>query len=369
MKIEKLVVTGEAKFLARHQFHFKAMSPYFANLECIRCGDLSEAKLLRILMKFFYKITYRVSPSKANRFYKNKRAFFIKSQQTEQKIRQLGYTPDLVFHLYGLFSPFWNKFDIPYTMYLDYTMALAERNWSPWAPFINHRERDSWMSFERQAYERAYHLFSMSNLVKSSLIEDYGIEPQKITVVGSSGNFQEPYEGEKSFGSKQILFNGSDFERKGGDLVLAAFKKVKKAIPEAKLVIIGKKLARHEDGIDNPGRISSVSDMRNLFLKTDLVVAPAYCEPFGLFLVEAMNYGVPCIISASDGMPEIVDDGVNGIVINQPTSDILAKHIINLLRNNFLLASMSQQARHKVKTKLNWNNVANTIFQVLSTGK
>ncbi len=133
------------------------------------------------------------------------------------------------------------------------------------------------------------------------------------------------------------------------------------------MVIIGKKLAIHEDGIDNPGRISSLSDMRNLFLETDLVVAPAYCEPFGLFLVEAMNYGVPCIVSASGGMPEIVDNGVNGIVIHQPTSDILANHIINLLRNKSLLSSMSQQARHKVKNKLNWNNVANTIFQVLST--
>ena len=95
---------------------------------------------------------------------------------------------------------------------------------------------------------------------------------------------------------------------------------MKKALPEAKLVIIGRKLTIHEDGIDNPGRISSLTEMRDLFLKTDLVVAPSRCEPFQEFLLEAMNYGVPCIVSDSDGMPEIIDNGVNGIVIAQPTS-------------------------------------------------
>lgn len=207
----------------------------------------------------------------------------------------------------------------------------------------------------------------MSNLVKSSLVEDYRIKPDKITVVGSSGNVQEPYEGEKTFGSKQILFNGSDFERKGGDLVLAAFNQVKTALPEAKLVIIGKKLAIRENGVDNPGHISSPSEMRNLFLKTDLVVAPARCDPFPTFLMEAMSYGVPCIVSARDGMPEIIDNGVSGVVIDQPAPDLLAHQIINLLCDIPLLTSMSYNARHKVKTRFNWNDIAKNISQVLST--
>lgn len=366
MQIKKVLVTGESLFLDRHQFLFKALSEYFDSLEFLpRKSEWYEAKLPRIILKALYAIRV-FSWSKANAlFQKNQRAFISKSKSAEYEIEQLGYTPDLVFHMFATYKPFWNKSDIPYVLYLDYTVALAEKNWSSWAYFIDRREREAWLECERLAYERARHIFCMSNVVKNSLIKDYDIEPQKITAVGSSGDFLESYEGEKTFGSKQILFNGSDFQRKGGDLVLAAFKKVKQLIPEAKLVVIGKKLSIVEDGIENPGHISSRSELHELFLKTDLVVAPAYCDPFPTFLMEAMNYGVPCVVSANDGMPEIVDREVNGIVIEQPTSDLLADRIIELLSNPDRLMSMSRAARSKVKTQLNWKSIANEIVRVL----
>lgn len=363
MEIKKVLITGDSVFLTRYHFLLDAMSSYIENLEIV-----SPNESLAIKTKaFFHKANQVIfSKEKIGGFHKSKEAFITKSQQVERKIRQLKYTPDLVFHFHSMWSPFWNNSVIPYTIFLDYTMSLTQRTWSPWAPFINQKETNSWIACERQAYEQAYHLFTMSNVVKNSLVKDYFIEPQKITVIGSSGNFKAPYEGEKTFGSKQILFNGSDFERKGGDLVLAAFKQVKQAIPEAKLIIVGKKLSIQEDGIDNPGHISSISDMRNLFLKTDLVVAPAYCEPFGLFLIEAMNYGVPCIVSNRGGMPEIVDNEVNGVVINQLRADILAEQIVRLLSNNSLLTSMSIEARAKIRAKLNWNHIAKKIFHSLS---
>ncbi len=368
MEIKNVVVTGEPLFLNRHQILFKALVPYFEQLQLLpRSSVWYEKKLPKILIKGFYALRLG-SLSKANAaFQKNKSAFILKSKQTEQEIRRLGYTPDLIFHVFSTYSPLWHKFDIPYVMYLDYTSALSQRNWSPWAASVSEKQRQAWQECQRLVYEQAKHLFCMSNVVKTSLIQDYGIKPQNITVVGSSGDFIEPYSGEKQLGSKQILFNGSDFQRKGGDLVLTAFNKVKQAIPEAKLVIIGKRLSVSEEGIDNPGHISDRSELHNLFLKTDLVVAPAYCDPFPTFLMEAMNYGIPCIVSANDGMPEIVDNEVNGIVIDQLTPDLLAERIINLLSNASRLASMSQAARDKVKTKLNWNTIANTIGRVLSS--
>lgn len=365
MEIKKVLVTGEPMFLHRHQFLFKAMAPYFDNLEYLPVAELSEGKILKLFNRIGRKITAIIAPDRVDRSWKNPKTFINRSRKTEQRIRQLGYTPDLIFHVFSLSSPFWDSFDIPYVMYLDYTMSLARKTWSSWAPFDNQEEFAAWFDCERRVYERASYIFTLSKLVKSSLVEDYGIKPEKIKPVGSSGYFPEPYEGEKTFGSKQILFNGSEFKRKGGDLVLAAFKQVKKVIPEAKLVIIGKKLLTSKDGIDNPGHISSPLEMRELFLKTDLVVAPAYCEPYGLFLVEAMNYGVPCIVSANGGMPDIVDDGVNGVVIPQPTSDLLAKNIINLLSDIPRLTEMSLKAQHKVKTVLNWHDIGKNVSQTL----
>ena len=362
MDVKKVVITGDAFFIERFQPLFKAMSTH-VDLEYLPYGNLTSTKRSQKIKKLLPK--FLIQPAE-KLFRKNQKTFINKSQETEDKIRQLEFTPDLVFHLFGLFCPFWDKFDIPYVTYLDYTMALAERTWSPWCPLNNRKELEFWFECERQAYSQAHHLFPMSNLVKKSLIEDYGIAPEKITVVAGAGNYTEVYQGEKTFGNHQLFFNGSDFERKGGDLLLAAFKQVKQAIPDAKLVIIGKNLPLKQDGVETPGHIASTSEMQDLFLKTDLVVAPAYCEPFGHFLVEAMNYGVPCIVSATGGMPEIVDHEVNGVVISEPTSEILADRIITLLTNPALLNQMSVQARTKVQNKLNWDKIAANIIQVLS---
>lgn len=367
MQIQNVVVTGDEMFLNRHRFLFESLSSYFETVECLPVGDIYQSKLLNRLNPTIDLVNNYLFHNRVNKFWKSASTFIKRSRTTEQKIKQLNYVPDLVFHVFCMFSPFWDNFDIPYVMYLDYTMTLIKKNWLPWFPFENAEEFDSWFNCESLVYKQASYIFTMSHLVKKSLIEDYSVQAEKIKVVGSSGNFQELYEGEKKFGSKQILFNGSEFERKGGDLVVAAFKQVKQVIPDAKLVVIGKNVSVVEDGIVNPGHISSREEMQNLFLASDLVVAPSRCDPFPTFLLEAMNYGVPCIVAANDGMPEIIDRGVNGIVISQLKSEILAEQIIDSLCNISLLSRMSQQARHKVKTQLNWNNIAKNISQVLLT--
>ena len=367
MESNKIVITGKPMFIHRHQGLFKALSKHFDSLECIETGNIYSSKVIRKLMKALYCINQGISLDKVDNFYKNHQAYIKASKQTEKKIRQLNYTPDLVFHLFSTCRPFWESSDIPYAIYLDYTMALAVKNYAPWNPFTKYQEFVDWFECEKKGYEQAKYLFTMSPLVKSSLVEDYGIQPTKITAVGASGNFDEPYTGYKTFGSKQILFNGSDFERKGGDLVLAAFQKVRQVIPDAKLVMIGRKINTSIDGVENPGTISSSSDLKNLFLQSDLVLAPARCEPFGVFIVEAMNYGVPCIVSANNanGITDFLNDEVDSIVISQPTSDVLANRIINLLNNTDLLTAMSQAALINVRTKLNWNSIAKNISEVL----
>jgi glycogen synthase len=363
MKIKNILVTGESFFLDRHQFLFKALSNHFEQLHFApRQSEWYEAKLPRIALKGL--LTLRTgSLSKANAvFQKNCTTFVLKSRRAEQSIHQLNEQPDLVFQVFGTYSPFWQPSNIPYVIFLDYTTALAERNWSTWATFLSDRARQKWFECERLAYARATHIFSMSQVVKTSLIEDYEIAAQKITVVGSSGDFQEPYSGEKNFGSHQILFNGSDFERKGGNLVLAAFRKVRQIVPDAKLIVVGKTIDSDETGVVNLGYIKSRSEMHQLFLESDLVVAPAYCDPFPTFLMEAMNYGVPCITSNRDGMPEIVEHGVSGVIINRIASEQLADEIIELLSNSKKLASMSQASRSRIQTQLNWDYIASQII-------
>ncbi|RUT03105.1 hypothetical protein DSM106972_054130 [Dulcicalothrix desertica PCC 7102] len=367
MSYQNVLVTGEELFLKRHKYLFTQLSNSFKRIDYLPIGYLYEPKNYRRFRRLLYCLNHGVSLSNSDGFFKNSQAFIKRSQKLEKEIQNLDYKPDLVFHLFSLCCPFWNNYEIPYTMYLDYTMALAQRNYPPFAPFQTDKEFKSWLECENKSYEQAQHIFTMSNLVKNSLVTDYNISTDKVTVIGASGNFAEPYMGEKAIGSQQILFNGSDFDRKGGDVVLDAFKMVKKVFPKAKLVVIGKKLTQTIDGVENPGDIRSEYTLQNLFLQSDLVVAPARCEPFGVFLVEAMNYGVPCIVSSNDanGITDFLADGVDSIIINQPNPEDLAHHIINLFKNCNVLKSISKAAQNKVRSQLNWNKISDQVLQVL----
>ncbi len=367
MKVEKILITGDALFLRRYKPLFEEMARNCEQLNYLVGDQRFEISILNQAAKILNKLIYLASPLLANRLQKNNKTFIRKSKRLECKIRQLSDCPDYVLHVFGMYCPFWNKFDIPYGMLLDYTMSLVKKNWIPWLSFANNQGFREWIECERAAYQRSHHIFAMSQLVKSSLINDYGIAPEKITVIGSFANRHPLYEGEKDFGSQQILFNGAEFERKGGDIVLNAFQHVKEVLPDARLTIIGKNAKNLPSGAESRGRIASLEDMRQLFLETDLVVAPARCDPFPSFVIEAMNYGVPCIVSGHDGMPEIVDDNISGLVVDPLTSELLAEKIISLLGDRTKLNSMSARSRQKVKTQFNCQAIAKKVMQALST--
>jgi len=364
-----ILVTGQSLYLQRFQYLFQGMEQHFQRVNYLPIVDLPISttlpqKVIRRSREMMRQVAARRKGIQKLDPMKYPETFVQRSRHTEQQIRQLDHTPDLIFHIFCTCSPLWHRFDIPFAMFLDYTMALTKQNWSAWAPFVSEREYTTWLRYEQLTYERAHQIFCVSNQVKSSLIQDYGVDPEKITVTGSSANFSTVYQGEKRFGSRRMLFNASDFKRKGGDLVLAAFQQVRQVIPDATLVAIGGRLPEAE-GIENLGHIGSREELQNLLLNLDLVLAPAYCDPFPVLPMEAMNFGVPCIVSDCDGNPDIVDHQVNGIMLTQPEPDRLAKEIITLLNHPTQLQSMSVQARKKIKNQLNWNKIAHAIAQTI----
>lgn len=361
-----MAVTGDRYFFNQKRFSllFESLSGYVGTLQRVPVENFYDIKWLKAIAKrALNQSPFAVETSgKASAMRKNK-AFFIKqSRQCERQIRSLEVAPDFVFHLFSMYCPFWDCFDIPFAMYLDYTMTLARETWQPWAPFPNEKAFLDWRACEAIAYRQAACIFTFSNLVKRSLVEDYGIDSAKIFAVGASGQFLDLYQGTKGFGSHRILFNGSNFERKGGHLVLAAFRLIKAAMPTAELIIIGERLsAASQPGIVNIGMVSEPQAMQDLLVSCDLLLAPARSEPYGQLLVEALNYGLPCVVSDVGGMPEIVERNVSGLVLAEPTPESLAAAVIELLQDMPRLERYSQAGRSKVARQLNWAVIAEKI--------
>src|SRR5690606_12176833 len=118
-----------------------------------------------------------------------------------------------------------------------------------------------------------------------------------------------------------VLFIGRQFERKGGDLLLRAFARVRRALPEAELLIIGPaEIPGDHAGVtslgfvskDRPGGWEAIAEA---YRRADVFCLPTRFEPFGIVFVEAMHFGVPCVGPDAWAVPEIIDDGRTGLTV------------------------------------------------------
>jgi starch synthase len=83
------------------------------------------------------------------------------------------------------------------------------------------------------------------------------------------------------------------------------------------------------------------------YRRANLFVMPSYYESFGIGVVEAMAFGFPVIATRAGGLPEVVEDGVTGILVQPGDSEGLADAIIHLLREPGLRRRMGEAGRQR----------------------
>lgn len=107
------------------------------------------------------------------------------------------------------------------------------------------------------------------------------------------------------------------------------------------------------DQIHFTGFHSSPAELMNC---TDLCVLTTAYETFGLVLIEAMSVGKPVIGTNRGGVPEIIDDGVNGFLVEPGNADALASKIEELAEDDEKRKQFSLQARKKVINQFDIDN-------------
>lgn len=199
----------------------------------------------------------------------------------------------------------------------------------------------------------------MNEMTRQSLVADYGVEEARIEVVRSAGYRHLPPADPGRRTGRRLLFNASDPYREGGDIAAEAFSRIRRAVPDAILEVVGGELDAR-DGIVNRGTMDGAA-MAKLFATVDLVLAPARCDPFPGFVIEGMSYGVPAVVSAVSGITEILMDGATGVVVNEPSGTAVAEAVIGLLRDEGRLQAMGANARALVGASLTWDAIAETM--------
>jgi len=128
------------------------------------------------------------------------------------------------------------------------------------------------------------------------------------------------------------------------------------------LTALGKKLGVNDKVL----LLNSASDqeLAEVYAACDVFIYPASASPWGLVVTEAMAAAKPVVVSKHVGTSEIIQNGVNGIVIDRTEPKELAKQIEILMNNTKLRRRLGENAYEYVKNSLSWEKYAETVENV-----
>jgi glycosyltransferase involved in cell wall biosynthesis len=107
------------------------------------------------------------------------------------------------------------------------------------------------------------------------------------------------------------------------------------------------------DSIKWMGRLEGKSKMTEFYHSIDILAMPSRRESFGMSAAEASATGLPVIASRVGGLPEVIEQGVNGILVEPENIQELAKAISSLANDPELRKRMGQNGVEMAKRKFN----------------
>ena len=145
---------------------------------------------------------------------------------------------------------------------------------------------------------------------------------------------------------------------KGIDLLLVAFQSIIKRVPTARMIVVGDgdewqtlhALAIQlglEQSVVWTGRLPWDDTIRHMAIM-DVVVLPSRFEGFGLTAAEAMACGKPIVAFAVDGLKEVVEHGITGLLIPPLDTSSMEKAIVSLLNDSHTRDRMSSAGRNRI---------------------
>lgn len=219
---------------------------------------------------------------------------------------------------------------------------------------------------ELKTYQDATMIFTFGNLVARSLVTQYQIPKEKVVAVYSGSNVAVHIDDQlkKNF-SKNILFVGVEWKRKGGAILLKIFEEVLKYHPDASLTIVGcspKNIKLPNCHVIGKIPLESVADYYKF---ASVFCLPTMREPFGIVFVEAMNYKLPIIANNIGCLPDLVTNDYNGYLIDNNINDY-TKAICDLFENPIKCQQLGENGFQYAQKKFKWEIVGDLMKQHIS---
>lgn len=219
-------------------------------------------------------------------------------------------------------------------------------------------QEEGFHAITKFSIERSDAVTAVSAFLREETIRTFGCTQCRIGVIPNFVNLSEykPAPTREHDGlcppDHKLITHISNFrEVKRVKDVVRVFARIRKALP-ATLLMIGDGPER-DDAEKEARELSVAADVRflgrldsvaELLQKTDLFVLPTQSESFGLAALEAMACGAPVVGSRAGGLPEVVEDGVSGILEPPGSVEAMGRRAVELLRDPVRHAVMSEAA-------------------------
>ena len=248
--------------------------------------------------------------------------------------------------------------------------------------------------FYRRALKKVDKVICVSDYIRRHAVQFYPEHAGKFSVVFNATDPEvfKPYgdeavrhlkglvdiEADKTY----LLYVGRLTEIKGVHVLIKAFITIHAQLPNTRLIIAGSSFFEGAAKTDYEQSLVELAKpvnhaiiftgfmphekLKYLYSAADIVVFPSiWQEPFGLVMLEAMASGTCLISSAVGGVPEILKNGVNGLLVNAGDADNLAKVAVETLTNSLLKNQMEHAARQMILAGYTWKRLAGEVDLIL----
>lgn len=222
--------------------------------------------------------------------------------------------------------------------------------------------------------ESAAGVFFESRWALECAVAAYGLRGRHYHAVGVAGGMETPSTVTNTDSVVRLLSIANHFRQKGGDIIFEAFRLLQPRYPQLKWHIVGGRPdlgVLRFPGIVYEGRLNPelVPDRQRytaLLAGASLLLHPTREDMNPLVLLEAAGYGCPAITVNDFAIPELVDDGKTGVLLQRPvTPESLAAAVERLIQNPWQYSQMRMAARQRAVSRTSWNDIGTSIATVI----
>lgn len=248
----------------------------------------------------------------------------------------------------------------------DMTIPQARRSGYFDVAGMSSRSQKDALEVQNTVLKNARVIFTLSEWTRRSVIEDFKIDPQRVEVVFAGTNLTIPEGLVQERNAKEILFVGIDWHRKGGDVLLEAYRLLREWLPGVTLTIVGCRPPVEEPTIRIEGFLdrripADAEKLARCYLRAGCFCLPSLFDPFPNAIIEAAAAGVPSVAIDNGSRREVILDGITGCLAHTATPTAVAEALRRVLESEDRRQALGLAAKIHAENHFSWSRVVDKI--------